>query len=65
MELRSGFTAAWVRVFEESVFDLGYESAIFNESVIVEWLQSAESEFDERQRDPLVALLDESAPRRE
>jgi hypothetical protein len=59
MELRSGFTAAWVGVFEESVFDLGYESAIFNECVVVEWLQAADSEFDERQRDPLVTFLDD------
>ena len=44
--------------FEGSVRDFGNESVVFNKGGVVEPLWPVRSEFDECQRDPLVALLD-------
>jgi hypothetical protein len=42
----------------ESVGDFWNEGVVFDERVIGEWLGSADTEPDERQRDPVIQLLD-------
>src|SRR5207248_1139901 len=49
---------AWVGGLRNSVWDFGNEGVVFDEGIIGERLRSADSEPDERQRNPVVQFLD-------
>ena len=60
--IESGFNClGWDVFWGDSVWDFGNKGLVFDEGVIGERLRSTDSEPDERQRDPVVQFLDNTA----